>query len=116
MHRFRRIISSFRALAIVPGAIAALGLGSPAALAQSNPADDGSGPVKRFVFVAPGEWGAAQDAAIRAAGGTVDFTHAASGIGIASSSDPGFIRRALKGGALIKGAARARFRQTPGGP
>ena len=104
MHRFRRIISSIRLLAIVPGAIAALGFGSSTSPAGTNPADDGTGPVKHYVFMAPGGWGAAQDAAIRSAGGTVDFSHAASGIGVASSSDPGFVHRALKGGELVKGA------------
>lgn len=103
MHRFRRIVSSIRWL-VVGIAIAALTAGGSSSRAQTSVADDGSGPVKRFVFVAAGEWGAAQDAAILAAGGTVDFRHAASGLGIASSSDPGFVRRALKGGALVKGA------------
>src|SRR5574341_1417028 len=53
---------------------------------------------------APAFRSAAQDAAIQSAGGTVEFSHAGSGIGVASSADPGFLRRALKGAAFSKGA------------
>ncbi len=104
MHKSWRFIPSFKTIAVIIGAFAALVLSGSSLLAQGELADDGSGPGRKYMFMASGTWGAAQDAAIRGAGGTVDFSHAASGIGSASSSDPGFLRRAMKGGAFAKGA------------
>jgi len=58
-----------------------LALLSPAAaIAQDND----------YVLVAP-HWGAKQTAAVEAAGGTVIWGHAGSGIGMASSSSPSFL-------------------------
>jgi subtilisin family serine protease len=91
------------ALAVTFGTLAVLGCGSRA-LAQANLADDGTGPVKHYVLMAAGAWKTAQDEAIRRTGGTVDFSHAASGLGSATSSDPGFLKRVMKGGAFAKGA------------
>jgi subtilisin family serine protease len=75
----------------------AIALGSPVALAQQS---GGS----QFVFMTDGAWGAAQDDAIRSAGGVVDFSHAGSGIGVASSARTGFLSRAMKSGAFSRGA------------
>jgi subtilisin family serine protease len=85
------------ALAAICGAFVLLALSSPGALAQSS-GDDASGAFKRYVMTATGTWGTAQDAAVLAAGGTVLYRHAASGIGIATSSDPGFLKRAMRSG------------------
>ena len=93
----------FAAHALRFGTLALLVLGCAAGLARAERADDGSGPSRHYVLVSAGGWGAAQEAAIRGAGGTVDFGHA-SGIGAASSADPGFLRRVLQGGTFSKGA------------
>lgn len=50
------------------------------------------------------QWGSAQTAAVAAAGGTVTFSHAEGGVGIATSSQPDFLARALAGGAISSGA------------
>lgn len=60
---------------------------------------------KKYVLTATGTWGAAQDAAVRGAGGTVDFRHAASGIGVASSTVSGFLGKALQTGQFARGGA-----------
>lgn len=49
-------------------------------------------------------WTSAQTAAVQAAGGTVVFSHAGSGIGVATSSAPDFLSRALAGNAFHYGA------------
>jgi subtilisin family serine protease len=103
MHRPRTFIPGSRLLASLLAAVAMVS-GGRAALAQAGVASDGTGPVKHYVLMAPGTWGADQDAAVLAAGGSVTFRHAGSGIGTATSGDPGFLRRVLKGGAFTKGA------------
>lgn len=47
-----------------------------------------------------GKWTSTQTAAVEAAGGTVVFSHGASGIGVASSSAPDFLSRVTAGGAF----------------
>jgi subtilisin family serine protease len=88
--------SSFSRIAAVGIALGVLALGSSAALAQKAS--------KQYVLMADGGWGVAQEAAISGAGGTVNFRHAGSGIGVASSTDSGFLRKALASGAFSRGA------------
>lgn len=64
-----------------------------------------------YVLQAPG-WGAAQDAAVAAAGGAVRFSHA-SGLAVVSSDRAGFLADALRGGAIQSGAADAVIEQAP---
>lgn len=103
MHKSWRFIPSLKALTVVFGAFALLALSISSAMAQ-DVAGDGPGAVKQYLLMASGSWGAAQDAAILRVGGTVDFKHAGSGIGSASSSDPDFLQAVLKGGAFVRGA------------
>jgi len=103
MHGRRTSIPGFKPRAFLLGAVAIL-LSAKVPLAQVGLASDGSGPVKHYVLMSPGIWGANQDAAVLAAGGNVAFRHAGSGIGSATSGEPGFLRRVLKGGAFTKGA------------
>lgn len=51
-----------------------------------------------------GKWGAAQDEAVRLAGGTVSFSHKNSGIGVASSDASDFLGRALASGVISGGS------------
>lgn len=55
-----------------------------------------------YVFTA-GKWGKKQTAAIEAAGGTVVWSHDGSGIGVATSSDAGFLDNAMASGAFAQG-------------
>src|SRR5262245_50485203 len=48
-----------------------------------------------YVLTTAGEWGPEEDAAVRAAGGGVTFSHSKSGIGMVTSVDPGFLGSAL---------------------
>lgn len=50
------------------------------------------------------KWTSAQTAAVEAAGGTVLFSHGGSGIGVATSSAPDFLSRAMAGNAFHDGA------------
>src|SRR5262245_36995711 len=50
-------------------------------------------------------WGATQDRAVSAAGGTVRLKHQATGIAIVESSAPDFLARALVGNTFQTGAA-----------
>lgn len=52
-----------------------------------------------------GTWGDEQTRAATQAGGTVTFSHRKGGIGIVTSSDPGFLDRALASGLFSGGAA-----------
>lgn len=63
----------------------------------------GAQSAKTFVMTA-NRWGAAQDAAVAAAGGAVTFSHGESGIGVAVSAEPGFLKQALASGAFAGGA------------
>jgi len=104
MHKSWRFIPSLKALAITLGALAVLGLCTSGAWAQST-AGDSPGAVKKYVFMSSsGTWGAAQATAISRFGGTVGFSHAASGIGSASSADPDFFRAVMKSGAFSRGS------------
>lgn len=51
------------------------------------------------------KWGASQDNAVRAAGGTLKARHAGAGVAIVQSDNPGFLAAALAGGAIAGGAA-----------
>jgi hypothetical protein len=55
-----------------------------------------------FVLQAP-TWGAAQKAAVEAAGGSVNYSHA-SGLAVVSSGAPDFLAKVLRGGAVTSGA------------
>ena len=82
MHTSWRFIPSLRALAIVFGALAVLGISFSGAWAQDN-AGDSPGAVKKYVFMSSaGTWGAVQSATVARLGGTVDRSHAGAGIGI----------------------------------
>ena len=100
MHKSWRFIPSLKALAVF-GALAMLALGS-VAMAQDE-AGDTPGVVKKYVLMKSAGWGAEQSAAITRLGGTVTFSHAGSGIGVASSADPDFLRAALRSGAFDRG-------------
>ncbi|HQR72766.1 MAG TPA: S8 family serine peptidase [Burkholderiaceae bacterium] len=49
------------------------------------------------------KWGQAQANAVTAAGGTVRFSHNASGLAVAKSTNPDFLKAALAGGAIADG-------------
>lgn len=51
------------------------------------------------------KWGAAQTAAVEAAGGTVIYGHGASGLGAVTSSNPDFLEQVMASGAFQQGAA-----------
>ena len=55
-----------------------------------------------YLLTAP-TWGAAQTQAVVAAGGTVTFSHAETGIGTARSDNPGFLAQVLKSGRITRG-------------
>lgn len=57
-------------------------------------------------------WGAAQQAAVEAAGGTVSFSHA-SGLAVVSSGTPDFLAKVLRGGAITSGAPDMAVQQAP---
>jgi len=102
MHKSWRFIPSLKAFAVILGAIAVLSLSISGAWAQT--AGDSPGAVKKYVFMSSGAtWGAAQDAAIARLGAALDYRHAGSGIGIATSADPDFLKAAMKSGAFSKG-------------
>ncbi len=56
-----------------------------------------------YVLHAPA-WGAKQDAAVAKAGGTVTFSHDGAGVAVVESSNPGFMKAVLAGGAITGGA------------
>ncbi|HEY3217117.1 MAG TPA: hypothetical protein VGK93_11560, partial [Candidatus Eisenbacteria bacterium] len=58
---------------------------------------------KKYVLMAP-SWGPAQDQAVIAAGGTVEFSHTRSGLAIARSSAPDFLKDAVRGKTIDNGA------------
>ena len=104
-------------LAVFAGAVAFLAFRGSAVLAQDGQADVGPGAANRYVLMAAGGWGEAQNTAIRRLGGTIEFSHAGSGIGIASSIDPDFLRAAMKGSAFTRGARDMTVQwQQPGDP
>jgi subtilisin family serine protease len=82
------------------------GLAAVAALAAWASAQ-----AKDFVLQAP-RWGAAQDAAVAAAGGTVRYSHS-EGIAVVSSDRPGFLQQALRGGVITSGAPDFVIQQAP---
>jgi len=63
----------------------------------------GSEDAKSYVLTA-GRWGARQNAAVVAAGGTVVFGHDKTGIGVATSAYPAFLETALTTGVFTGGA------------
>src|SRR5262245_66324200 len=66
MDNSKSLVRMFTTFAVIAGAVAGLALSSSGALAQVA-ATEG----RHYVMTATGTWGAAQDAAIAAAGGTV---------------------------------------------
>ncbi len=64
-----------------------------------RPAPAGAAVEKTYVLMADA-WGPAQDAAVAMAGGTVTFKHAPTGIGVATSWSPGFLRKIASSGAF----------------
>ena len=104
MHKSWRFTPSLKALAITFGAVAVLGLCFSGAWAQDN-AGDSPGAAKRYLLMSStGTWGAAQTDAVTRLGATIGFSHAGSGLGSAVSSDPDFLRAAMKSGAFAKGS------------
>ena len=93
MHNSKSLVRMFTTLAVISGVLAGLALSSSGALAQIGAVEK-----KQYVMTATGTWGAAQDAAITSVGGTVEYRHAASGIGVATSDDPRFLVRAMRSG------------------
>lgn len=63
----------------------------------------GEQPEKTYVLTA-GKWGDRQNTAVIMAGGTVTFSHRETGVGIAVSSAPDFLERALASRAFTDGA------------
>lgn len=57
----------------------------------------------QYVLTA-GKWGQAQNAAVAAAGGTVVWSHGATGIGVATSDNPGFLSQVQAGNAFQSAA------------
>ena len=100
MHKSWRFIPSLKALAVF-GALAMLAFGS-VAMAQDD-AGDTPGVAKKYVLMKSTGWGAAQNAVVARLGGTVDLGHAGSGIGVVTSTDPDFLRAALRSGAFDRG-------------
>lgn len=68
-----------------------------------RPAHAGAQAIKTYVLMAD-QWGVVQDAAVAVAGGTVTFSHSQTGIGVATSGAPGFLKRVLASGAISRGA------------
>ena len=93
MHNSKSLVRMFTTLAVIAGALAMLALSTSGALAQMANTEG-----RPYVMTASGTWGAAQDAAIANAGGNVQYRHAASGIGVATSDDPRFLARAMRSG------------------
>lgn len=93
--------------ALLTGALlVCLSIVAPAtAIAQ----DDG------FVLVAP-HWGAKQTATVEAAGGTVVYGHPSSGIGLATSTAPGFLDQVMASKAFKYGAPDALVQWQPDVP
>ncbi len=99
MHKFWRLISRSTAVAMISSAV--LALSSSGALAQASKTDD---VMRKYLITAPAQWGGDQDQAIMDLGGTIEFRHSPSGIGVVSSNNPNFIRLALRGGAFVRAA------------
>ena len=98
MHKTWRFI-----LAAV-GVLAVLGLSSSGAFAQDGASTE-LGAVKRYVLMSSsGTWGTAQTDAITRMGGTIGFSHAASGIGSAASADAEFLNAIMRTGAFSRAA------------
>jgi subtilisin family serine protease len=87
-------------------AACALALNAHGAFAEGLPSGYTTDPdsySKSYVLESSGAtWGDAQDAAVIASGGTVTFKHIGSGLGVASSSEDAFMRKALKSPAFTR--------------
>ena len=57
----------------------------------------------QYVLQAP-KWGAAQQAAVAKAGGTVKFAHDGAGMAVVQSDNPNFLAAVKAGGAVTSGA------------
>ena len=109
MHKNWRFIPGLKALTVTLTACAALALNHQVLLAQQQERNPNTTPQQEqdsnttiYVVDAGGAWGAAQDAAVTAAGGTILFKHGPAGLATVSSSDPVFMPKVLKSGALSK--------------
>ena len=105
MHKDWRF-TSFKALTVTLAACA-LALNAHGAFAEGLPSNGGTTDpdsyARSYVLESSGAtWGDAQEAAVIASGGTVTFKHIASGLGVASSIDPVFMRKALKSPAFTR--------------
>ncbi len=74
------------------GTAAVLGFGALALVFTATPTVLPT--VTTYVLTTTGTWGGLQDSAVAAAGGTVTFSHAGTGIGIVQSLAPDFLKRA----------------------
>ncbi len=74
-------------------------------LAFATRATDVRAQASQTYLLTAGQWGAAQEAAVAAAGGTVVRGHGATGIGVVTSDAPDFLSRALASHAFTDGAA-----------
>src|SRR5262249_20173845 len=72
------------------------------AFGQESSGDQGTS--KKYILRASGTWGAAQDQAVLAAGGTVTFSHGPSGLAVAISDRLDFLSQIKKSGAIGGGA------------
>ena len=93
----QRIRSSvFLALGILASAITFVALSGLPAAAQGSITDSAT---KNYVLTSTsGTWGAAEDAAVVAAGGSKVFGHAGTGLGAVSTDNPGFARALARTG------------------
>ncbi len=88
--RFKLLISAFLIVALV----VVIGVFSPIS---------GEDAQNTYILTA-GKWGNKQNRAVVKAGGAVTFSHAATGVGVAVSSAPDFLKKALDSNAFTEGA------------
>jgi lantibiotic leader peptide-processing serine protease len=105
MHDWR-FIPGLKTSAVTLSAIAILAWSAQGAFAQeqhgnTNDELQDTNTTTYLLEASGGSWGAAQDDAVIASGGTIIFKHVGSGLGIASSIDPVFMRKALKSPAFV---------------
>jgi subtilisin family serine protease len=96
MNQQRNWSSVFLALGVLASAITFVTLFHSQASAQSGVVDNGD---KAYILTSSsGTWGAAEDDAVAAAGGSKVFGHVGSGLGSATSGNPNFIKALGKTG------------------
>ncbi|MBO0857084.1 MAG: S8 family serine peptidase [Chloracidobacterium sp.] len=82
---------------------------------KSLPSASGAQMENSYIMVGP-QWGDAQTAAVAAADGIVTFIHPQTGIGMATSSAPDFLPRALASGQFTSGAIDQAVQWGPADP